>query len=56
MSSRMYHAKQMIDSGDFNTIKEVAQTVGYNDPLYFSKVFKKIYGLSPSDMNSQFDA
>lgn len=29
--------------------KEVAQEVGYTDPLYFSKVFKKQTGYSPSE-------
>ncbi len=30
-------------------ISEVAYTVGYNDPKYFSRVFNKIMGLSPRD-------
>jgi AraC-like DNA-binding protein len=29
------------------TIKEVADKIGYNDPLYFSAQFKKLYGHSP---------
>lgn len=49
ISKRMSHAKLIIESGDFNTIKEVAESVGYKDPLYFSKVFKKRYGVTPSD-------
>lgn len=28
-------------------VAEVAHRVGYNDPLYFSKVFKRAHGLSP---------
>ncbi|MCL2684211.1 MAG: AraC family transcriptional regulator, partial [Synergistaceae bacterium] len=28
---------------------EIAYTVGYNDPHYFSYVFKKNMGLSPSE-------
>lgn len=50
-SKRISHAKSIISSGDFNTVSEVALSVGFNDPLYFSKVFKKNYGISPSDMN-----
>ncbi len=51
ISKRLSHAKTIIDSGDFNSIREVALSVGYNDPLYFSKAFKKMFGISPSDIN-----
>ena len=51
ISKRVSHARSIIDSGDYDSIKEVAFLVGYNDPLYFGKVFKKIYGVSPSDIN-----
>lgn len=51
-SRRLSHAKSIIDSGDFHTISEVAASVGFSDPLYFSKVFKKMYGVSPSDLGS----
>lgn len=50
-SKRLYHAKSIIDSKDFDTIGEVALSSGYNDPLYFSKAFKKMYGVSPSNIN-----
>lgn len=29
-------------------INEIASSVGYNDQLYFSRVFKKLKGVSPS--------
>ncbi|GLX79874.1 MmsAB operon regulatory protein [Thalassotalea insulae] len=29
------------------TIKSIAETLGYNDPYYFSRLFKKIVGMSP---------
>ena len=48
LGKRLSHAKTIIDSGDFNSISEVALSVGYNDPLYFSRAFKKKYGASPS--------
>lgn len=51
LSKRLSHAKAIITGGDFNTISEVALSIGFNDPLYFSKVFKKTYGVSPSDIN-----
>lgn len=51
ISKRISHAKAMIESGDFDSISAVAALVGYKDPLYFSKAFKKIYGVSPSAIN-----
>ncbi len=51
LSKRLSHAKAIIESGDFETITEVATSVGYTDPLYFSRAFKKKYGVSPSFYN-----
>ena len=51
ISKRISYAKSIIDSGDYETIKEVAYMVGYSDPLYFGKTFKKIYGVNPSEIN-----
>lgn len=47
LGKRLSHAKAIIDSGDFDTISEIAASVGYNDPLYFSRAFKRKYGVSP---------
>lgn len=30
-------------------IREISQTLGFNDPLYFSRIFKKLTGRSPLD-------
>lgn len=51
LSKRISHAKSTIECGDYNTIGDVALSSGFNDPLYFSKLFKKIYGISPSKIN-----
>ncbi len=51
IQKRLSHARVIIESGDFDSIQEVALSVGYNDPLYFGKAFKKMYGISPSDIN-----
>ena len=48
-TKRLSHAKTIKDSGDFETISEVAASVGFSDPLYFSRAFKKKYGVSPSE-------
>ena len=45
---RISHARSIIDSGDYGSIKEVAESVGYVDSLYFGKAFKKFYGAPPS--------
>ena len=47
LGKRLSRAKAIIDSGEFDTVFEVAVSVGYNDPLYFSRAFKKKYGVSP---------
>ena len=35
-------------------IKEVAQSIGYEDPYYFSRIFRKIMGCSPSEYRERF--
>ena len=40
-------AKELIIEGD-KKIKEVAQVLGFTDEFYFSRIFKKIEGTSPS--------
>lgn len=45
---RLDKAKSLIVENPDLTIKEVAETIGYKDPLYFSKLFKKHYGESPT--------
>lgn len=48
LSKRISHARTIISSGDYAAVGEVALSVGFNDPLYFSKAFKKKYGMPPS--------
>jgi AraC-like DNA-binding protein len=35
------------------TITEIASFVGFEDPLYFSKIFKKWHGCSPTDLRGR---
>lgn len=46
---RMKNAEQLLMASwpDRYSVAEVAAMCGYNDPLYFSRVFKKYFGLSP---------
>jgi AraC-like DNA-binding protein len=43
---RLKYAKSLLSGGGV-TVSEVAALVGYRDALYFSKVFKAHYGISP---------
>ncbi len=45
---RLNHARQLMLQTD-NSLGEIARAVGYPDQLYFSRVFKKRTGLTPSD-------
>lgn len=35
------------------TLKEVCYEVGYKDPNYFSRVFKRVTGVTPTDYRQQ---
>ncbi|GKX27967.1 DNA-binding response regulator [Vallitalea longa] len=48
INKRIEKAKKLLLSDTNLLAKDVAKLVGYNDPLYFSKVFKKRTGIYPS--------
>lgn len=39
-------AKKLLCNDDLN-VTEISGMVGYNSPAYFTKVFKKQYGMTP---------
>ena len=45
---RMQRACELLDE-TIMCIKEVADELGYDDPFYFSRVFKSVNGMSPTD-------
>lgn len=45
---RLEKAKELLEGGYQGSIQEVAALVGYDDAYHFSKLFKKRYGISPS--------
>ncbi len=45
---RMERAKHLLKSPD-KSIKEICAEVGYSDPNYFSRIFKKYQGVSPTE-------
>jgi len=50
---KIQHACQILITTDL-TIKETALKIGYTDSLYFSRVFKKKIGYSPSKYRNKF--
>jgi AraC-like DNA-binding protein len=52
---RMKNAEALLGAMWTNsyTISEIAQMCGFEDALYFSRVFKKYYGCSPSNFGKR---
>lgn len=49
---RLQKACAMLNDSDL-PVKEIALTVGYTDPLYFSKKFTKYVGMSPTEWRNK---
>ncbi len=49
-SIRLQQAKILLETSSLN-ISEVAYQVGFNDPAYFTRAFKKQYGRTPKSIN-----
>jgi AraC-like DNA-binding protein len=45
---RLQRSTQLLEQNAGN-ITEIAYSVGFNDPSYFSKIFKKMHGVNPSE-------
>ena len=45
---RMEKAKELLSSTD-KSMKEICSAVGYQDPNYFSRSFKKNVGVTPTE-------
>jgi AraC-like DNA-binding protein len=45
---RMQHACRLLDETVLS-VKEVAATLGYDDPFYFSRIFKSVNRVAPSE-------
>ncbi len=50
---RMEQAAKLLREGAIN-ITQVADSIGYSDPGYFSNVFKKHFGISPSEYMEKY--
>jgi len=51
ISVRLQRASSLLKTSD-KTISEIAYEVGYSDQAYFSRVFKKEFGISPSEFKN----
>jgi len=49
---KVQKATQLLDFTD-KPVKEIASELGFDDPYYFSRLFKKIMAVSPSDFRTQ---
>ena len=46
-SIRLQRARQLLEAGKL-TVSEIAYEVGFNDPKYFTKIFREAFHLTPS--------
>ena len=52
LAIRINNAVSLLETTDYN-VTEISTLVGYDNPLYFSRIFKKQKGVSPSDYRKQ---
>lgn len=52
LSLRISNAQTLLETTNYN-VTEIASIVGYDNPLYFSRIFKKQSGVSPSEFRKQ---
>lgn len=55
LSLRINKAKQLLSLKKELSIKEIGEAVGYPDPYYFSRIFKQITGLTPTEYASRMN-
>lgn len=52
VSIRIANAQILLETTNYN-VTEIGSIVGYDNPLYFSRIFKKQKGISPSEYRAQ---
>ncbi|NMO94903.1 response regulator [Paenibacillus lemnae] len=52
LQKRMQHAKSLLSASKPLRLADIAEAIGYHDPAYFSRAFKKYYGYSPSEFEN----
>ncbi len=53
VSIRIINAQMLLETTNYN-ITEIGQIVGYDNPLYFSRIFRKQTGNSPSEYRKEY--
>jgi len=51
---RLHRASEILRCGNSVHIAELAYTVGFSEHSYFSKMFRKKYGLTPKEYNKEY--
>ena len=54
LAKRIYNAEVLLRDPHYN-MTEISHIVGYENPLYFSRIFKKAKGLSPSEFRKNLE-
>ena len=49
---RLLQAKELLSKQAFNSIAEISVAVGFNNPHYFSRLFKNMFGKSPAEFTT----
>lgn len=52
MAERMRRAAALLASDHAAPVKDVAAIVGFDDPNYFAKAFRRVYGTSPTEFRT----
>lgn len=52
LSIRLANAERLLETTDYN-VTEISRLVGYDNPLYFSRLFKNKNGISPSEFRKK---
>lgn len=48
LSKRIHNAETLLENEHYS-ITEISNIIGYDNPLYFSRIFKKVKGISPTE-------
>lgn len=53
LNEKLLLAKEILESGNFKSVSQVAYQLGYSKPTYFAEVFKRKFGINPKSILSK---